>query len=191
MWLDLGDRDPTFQRFRSYEVDTKWRLFNIWPLSVTLEIGIPLFPSAHCLMMLIICAKLFQQYKIYGEKMLWTDRQTDGQTNKQTKAKPIIHTPLCRRRLEHSALTAFIFFNNNQYKFIRYARKTIIHWLPVKNGKSGSRVTVQGGNLVKFVICHAPFRKLHYVLLSSIRILEDENGPWRFTISIIYMLHHS
>ena len=36
-------------------------------------------------------------------------------------------------------------FDNNRYKFIRYAKKTIIHWFPVKTGKSGSK-TVYGGN---------------------------------------------
>jgi hypothetical protein len=42
----------------------KWRFlfFNIWPLSVTLTLGLAtqLLRSAHCLIMVITCAKLFE-----------------------------------------------------------------------------------------------------------------------------------
>jgi hypothetical protein len=70
---DYGDHLCTviskhFQQFLSYAADTKcilfiikWRLFNIWPLSVTLTLVVAtqLLRSAHCLIMLITCAKLF------------------------------------------------------------------------------------------------------------------------------------
>jgi hypothetical protein len=83
--LDLGRNNPIvvlctfsyngdhlwkhFQRFKSYGADTKcrllimkWRLFNIWPLSVTLTLGVAtlFLRSAHHLIMVITCAKLFQ-----------------------------------------------------------------------------------------------------------------------------------
>ena len=37
-----------------------------------------------------------------------------------------------------SAVLLLIFFDNNQYEFIRYARIAILHWLPVKTVKSGT-----------------------------------------------------
>ena len=37
--------------------------------------------------------------------------------------------------LKVSAVLTFIFFDNSQYKFMQYARKTIIHWSPVKMGR--------------------------------------------------------
>ena len=39
-------------------------------------------------------------------------------------------------------MLTFIFFGNSLYNFIWYARETLIHWLPAKNMKSGSWVTV-------------------------------------------------
>jgi hypothetical protein len=60
------------QRFKSYGEDTKCWLLYIWPLSVTLTLGVAtqLLPFAHVLIIVINCDKLFffknQQLKSYG-----------------------------------------------------------------------------------------------------------------------------
>jgi hypothetical protein len=78
-----------FQLFKIYEANTKcrlfimkWKLLNIWPLSVNLAFGMAtqFLHSAHHLIMVITFAKLFQKvFSCYGAdtKVLRTDRQTD------------------------------------------------------------------------------------------------------------------
>ena len=85
-------------------------------------------------------------------------------------------------------MLTFIFFDNIQYNFIRYAGKTIIHLLPVKTGKSGSRVIVYGGN-------EALYQKPVYVCYritskprgggGNILILHEISGAIFYAITII------
>ena len=52
-------------------------------------------------------------------------------------------------------------FDNSQYNFIHYARKTIIHWLPVKTLKSGPRQSlVTAINIYLRVRISGLYRKL-------------------------------
>jgi hypothetical protein len=85
------------QRFKSPGADRKcrilslkWRLFNIWPLRVTLtlKVATQLLSSAHPLVMVITCAKLFKKneavLKLWSGHESVTDGQIDGRTDWKT-----------------------------------------------------------------------------------------------------------
>ena len=82
---------------------------------------------------------------------------------------------------KNSAVLKFIFLDNNQYNFIRYARETIIQWLPVKTVKSGSQVTVYSSNSAE-PHCH------HKQLTSSQIFRSLPNASVRLSYSLIYYL---
>jgi hypothetical protein len=117
-----------FQQFKSYGVDTKYRLFimkcrllNIWPLCVTLTLGIATqwLRSAHCIIMThyddhlcqVIC-KNIQRFKSYGADTSVTDGRTDGRTDGKTDILTVgghSYNPLFATRKVTNKLFYFLF----------------------------------------------------------------------------------